>query len=209
MMNQLVLVLCISVSYSQVPAPDTQFSELVVPQFSSTASPVDLFQQAIQDNVIDAIAPQKPIPPLESPFGNFDLPPQAPPPTPKPPRNNRPFLNIPNEEPPPENPNIFTPPRQDRRPAVRKQVDEFGNPLGDIHSTDTTRYELGSGGDPITLRCPRNWERFEESCYKFTRSPTKKWDDARELCKAFRHNDQDRADLASVDTFEEHRWVRS
>ena len=43
--------------------------------------------------------------------------------------------------------------------------------------------------------------------YDSNRSPPKKWDDARELCQAFRHNDQDRADLASVDTFEEHRFI--
>ena len=203
MINQIIFVLCIQFSYSQVQ-PEIEFAP--VPEFSSTPSPAELFQQAIQDNVVSALAPVKPIPPLESPFANFDLPSQTPPVTPKPPRNNV-LANIPDQEPPPENPNIFQPPRQDRRPSIRKQVDKFGNPLGDIHSTDTTRYELGSGGDPITLRCPRNWERFEESCYKFTRSPTKKWDDARELCKAFRHNDQDRADLASVDTFEEHRLV--
>jgi len=90
---------------------------------------------------------------------------------------------------------------------INRNVDEFGNPLGEITNTDTTRYELGSGGDPYELRCPRNWQRFMQSCYKFTRSPPKKWGDARELCRAFRHDDQDKADLASVDSFEEHRFI--
>ena len=200
MINQIIFVLFIQFSYSQVQ-PEIDFA--AVREFSST-SPAESFQQAIQDNVVSALA--KPIPPVERPFANFDLPAQTPSVTTKPPRNNV-LANIPDQEPPPENPNIFQPPRQDRRPSIRKHVDKFGNPLADNHNIDTTRYELGLGGDPISLRCPRNWERFEESCYKFTRSPTKKWDDARELCKAFRHNDQDRADLASVDTFEEHRLV--
>ena len=99
----------------------------------------------------------------------------------------------------------FEPPRRTNDQTYRKDVDIFGNPLGEVHSTDTTRYELGSGGDPYELRCPRNWVRFKTSCYKFTRSPPKKWGDARELCRAFRHDDQDLADLASVDSFEEHR----
>ena len=102
----------------------------------------------------------------------------------------------------------FEPPRRDidiERNRDLAQVDEFGNPLGEVHNTDTTRYELGSGGDPTEQKCPRNWVRFKLSCYKFTRSPPKKWGDARELCRAFRHDDQDKADLASVDSFEEHR----
>eukprot|EP00095_Tigriopus_kingsejongensis_P002293 maker-scaffold400_size182785-snap-gene-0.21 protein:Tk02293 transcript:maker-scaffold400_size182785-snap-gene-0.21-mRNA-1 annotation:"PREDICTED: contactin-like" len=90
---------------------------------------------------------------------------------------------------------------------TRPQVDEFGNPLEDIRSVDTTRFELGEGIDAQEVRCPRNWERFKNSCYKFTRSPIKRWDDARMLCQAYRHQDQDHADLASVDTLGEHRFI--
>ena len=79
-----------------------------------------------------------------------------------------------------------------RPPLIRNrpQVDEFGNPLEDIHSVDTTRFELGEGINADEVRCPRNWERFAESCYKFTRSPIKRWDDARLQCQAYRHQDQ-------------------
>ena len=62
-------------------------------------------------------------------------------------------------------------------------MDEFGNPLSDINEIHNTRYELGVGGDPDKLRCPRNWVRFENSCYKFNRSPPKRWDLAREQCR--------------------------
>lgn len=72
----------------------------------------------------------------------------------------------------------------------RPQVDEFGNPLEDIRSVDTTRFELGEGVEADEVKCPRNWIRFRESCYKFTRSPIKRWDDARMNCQAYRHQDQ-------------------
>ena len=38
------------------------------------------------------------------------------------------------------------------RGRPRPQVDEFGNPLGDIHSVDTTRFELGESTDAEELR---------------------------------------------------------
>ena len=66
-------------------------------------------------------------------------------------------------------------------------VDEFGNPLDDIHSTDTTRFELGTGGDADERRCPRHWYQFQRSCYKFTRSPELGRDEASELCREYRH----------------------
>ena len=50
------------------------------------------------------------------------------------------------------------------------------------------------------LRCPRNWERFKNSCYKFTRSPIKRWDEATLICQAYRHQDSDHSDLASIST---------
>ncbi len=98
-------------------------------------------------------------------------------------------------------------PQNRNRNRPRPQVDEFGNPLGEIYNVDTTRFELGSGIESQELKCPRNWVRFRASCYKFTRSPIKRWDDARTICQAYRHQDQDSSDLASVDTLEEHRFI--
>ena len=43
----------------------------------------------------------------------------------------------------------------------------------------------------LFFRCPRNWVRYIQSCYKFTRSPIKRWDDARLQCQAYRHQDSD------------------
>ena len=73
---------------------------------------------------------------------------------------------------------------------TRPQVDEFGNPLDDIRSVDTTRFELGEGVNANEVTCPRNWVRYKDNCYKFTRSPIKRWDDARLICQAYRHQDQ-------------------
>ena len=73
----------------------------------------------------------------------------------------------------------------------------------------SSRYELGDGADEERLKCPRNWVRFKSSCYKFTRSPIKVWEDAKALCQAFRHDDTDHADLASVDSYEEHRFIKN
>ena len=164
---------------------------------SSTSDPRDAFREAIK--------------PLEnapvfndeiSVIGNFDREPQSP--TPSPPRfpptnqfNDRNSLT----------PNIFEPPSRDRD-FSRLNVDEFGNPLGDVLNTDTTRYELGAGANPERLRCPRNWVEFKGSCYKFNRSPPKEVVEAREICQSYRHDDTDRADLVSISNFEEH-WFLS
>ena len=79
--------------------------------------------------------------------------------------------------------------------------------LGEIYNVDTTVFELGEGVNPDEVQCPRNWVRYENSCYKFTRSPIKRWDDARLICQAFRHQDTDHSDLASISSLEEHRFV--
>ena len=105
----------------------------------------------------------------------------------------------------PISPSFDIPTRRRNRP----NVDEFGNPLGDIYNIDTTRLELGSSVVDEEVKCPRNWVRFLDKCYKFTRSPIKRWDDARLICQAYRHSDQDNSDLASISTLEEHRFITS
>jgi len=56
----------------------------------------------------------------------------------------------------------------------------------------TTRY------DPP---CPKNWVEYDDSCYRFVRSPIKKRDNAREACQGFA------SDLLSLNTMEEHAFV--
>jgi len=71
------------------------------------------------------------------------------------------------------------------------------------------RFELGTGGDLDARKCPRHWYQFRGSCYKFTRSPELGRDEASELCREYRHQATDRADLASISSLEEHRFIQS
>ena len=100
----------------------------LAPQAPPTQDPRDAFIQAINNNVISPGNQPPPPPPATSqPFGNFDREPQFSPPT-------EPPLTTPsNRFPVQDNRAVFEPPRQDRRPQ-RPLVDEFGNPLGDVHS---------------------------------------------------------------------------
>jgi len=198
-MFQLVSVLCLvflnSLHCQEVPGENIPFEIATPAEPSSTADPRDAFIQAISDtqNVIEEEI---------KPFANFDREPQAPPPTFPPPQEPR----YPDYQDLSNTPNIFDPPSRDIN-INRLNVDEFGNPLGDVLDIGETKYELGVGGDPEELRCPRNWERFGDHCYKFTRSPPRKWDYAREICQQFKYDDSGTADLASIDTFEEHRFI--
>ena len=175
---------------------------------SSTSDPRDAFIQAIVDPPIQDLDYSELTEIGENVIGNFDRQPQAP--TPSPPN----FNNNNNDRFPPVNqfedrdsfqPNVFEPPSRDR---TRFNVDEFGNPLGDVLNTDTTVYDLDTGANPDVLKCPRNWKRHKNSCYKFNRSPPKRWDLAREICQSYRHDDTDKADLVSINDFEEH-WFLS
>ena len=44
-------------------------------------------------------------------------------------------------------------------------------------------------------------------CFLMCRSPIRKWDEARQICMAYRHQDSDHADLASVSEIEEYRFI--
>lgn len=56
----------------------------------------------------------------------------------------------------------------------------------------------GSGQD---LRCPQHWVQFQQSCYKFIRSPVRNREDARRNCQAFK------SDLVSVNSYDEHGFL--
>ena len=112
-------------------------------------------------------------------FANFDRDPQAPTQSPSGFNDNNRFNNQ-FDNGYGQSPNVFVPPSRDR---ARLNVDEFGNPLPDVINPDTATYDLETGANPDELRCPRNWVEFQESCYKFNRSPPKRWDLAREICQ--------------------------
>jgi hypothetical protein len=120
------------------------------PKAPATPDPRDAFIQAINNNVI---APQQQ-PPAADPaagqgFGNFDREPQFSPPT------EAPFTTPSNRFPVQDNRAVFEPPRQDRRPQ-RPLVDEFGNPLGDVHSGDFRISKIYSGSGQNYYRVCKN-----------------------------------------------------
>jgi hypothetical protein len=127
--SALLILLAVRTTHSQ----QDSLPPLILPEppkAPATPDPRDAFIQAINNNVI---APQQQ-PPAADPapgqgFGNFDREPQFSPPT------EAPFTTPSNRFPVQDNRAVFEPPRQDRRPQ-RPLVDEFGNPLGDVHSGD-------------------------------------------------------------------------
>lgn len=56
-------------------------------------------------------------------------------------------------------------------------------------------------GRAVGQECPRGWEDYGSSCYKFNRSPARTRDGAKEACQAYN------CELISVNSFEEHRFV--
>lgn len=49
--------------------------------------------------------------------------------------------------------------------------------------------------------CPQHWIRYQESCYRFIKSPLRPREDARKNCQAFQ------SDLLSINTIEEHGFI--
>ncbi len=54
--------------------------------------------------------------------------------------------------------------------------------------------------DPDAV-CPKLWIQYSTSCYRFTRSPIKTRDEARQYCRRFN------SDLASINSMEEHSFI--
>lgn len=50
-------------------------------------------------------------------------------------------------------------------------------------------------------RCPPNWIRYRESCYRFTKSPNRPRNEARKICQAYE------ADLAAIKSPEDHGFI--
>jgi len=93
------------------------------------------------------------------------------------------------------------------------QFDPFGNP------TFQNPQGIPSGGyyEPVynpfnrpveygprlegSVRCPQHWVPFQQSCYRFIRSPVRNRHDARRNCQAFK------SDLLSINNFDEHGFI--
>lgn len=51
------------------------------------------------------------------------------------------------------------------------------------------------------LKCPQHWVQFQQSCYRFIKSPMRSRNDARKNCEAYE------SDLVSINSFEEHGFI--
>ncbi|XP_037963096.2 contactin [Plutella xylostella] len=70
----------------------------------------------------------------------------------------------------------------------------------EIDPQNTASYYAGLDYEE-RYRCPPNWIRYRESCYRFTKSPDRPRNEARKICQAYE------ADLAAVNSPEEHGFI--
>lgn len=78
--------------------------------------------------------------------------------------------------------------------------DNFGTNDNEVDPQNTATYYAGLDYEE-RYRCPPNWIRFRESCYRFTKSPDRPRNEARKICLAYE------ADLAAVNSPEEHGFI--
>lgn len=76
----------------------------------------------------------------------------------------------------------------------------YGDNDNEVDPQNTASYYAGLDYEE-RYRCPPNWIRFRESCYRFTKSPDRPRNEARKICQAYE------ADLISVNSPEEHGFV--
>lgn len=51
------------------------------------------------------------------------------------------------------------------------------------------------------LKCPQHWLQFQESCYRFIKSPLRAYNEARKICQAYD------SDLVAVNSLDEHGFL--
>lgn len=76
----------------------------------------------------------------------------------------------------------------------------YGDSDNDLNPQDTASYYAGLDHEE-RYRCPSNWIRYREGCYRFTKSPNRPRNEARKICQAFQ------SDLIAVNSPEEHGFV--
>ncbi|XP_072402624.1 contactin [Diabrotica undecimpunctata] len=61
-------------------------------------------------------------------------------------------------------------------------------------------------GNTDELRCPQYWIRFQNTCYKFVRSPLRAYNEARKICQTY-SPDNGGSDLVSISNSDEHGFI--
>lgn len=78
--------------------------------------------------------------------------------------------------------------------------DVYGESDGEVDPQNTATYYAGLDYEE-RYRCPPNWIRYRESCYKFVKSPDRPRNEARKICQAYD------SDLVSINGPEEHGFI--
>lgn len=78
--------------------------------------------------------------------------------------------------------------------------DPYRDGDNEVDPQNTASYYAGLDYEE-RYKCPPNWIRFRESCYRFTKSPNRPRNDARKICQAYE------SDLVAVNTPEEHGFI--
>ncbi|KAM3960940.1 contactin [Aphomia sociella] len=78
--------------------------------------------------------------------------------------------------------------------------DFYSDDVNEVDSQDSVGYYAGLDYEE-RYRCPPHWFRYRESCYRFTKSPSRPRNEARKICQAYE------ADLAAVNSPEEHGFI--
>ncbi|GBP54321.1 Contactin [Eumeta japonica] len=76
----------------------------------------------------------------------------------------------------------------------------YGENDNEVDNQNTGTYYAGLDYEE-RYKCPPNWVRFHESCYRFTKSPDRPRNEARKICLTYD------ADLAAVNSPEEHGFI--
>ncbi|XP_019880894.2 contactin-like [Aethina tumida] len=92
--------------------------------------------------------------------------------------------------------------------ATNDQVNNANNHHPNTYNNadfNTNRY-VGNQGYYEELKCPEHWYQFQDSCYRFIKSPLKAYSDAKRICQAYSVN-VGGCDLVSISSPEEHGFI--
>ncbi|XP_025829331.1 contactin-like [Agrilus planipennis] len=73
------------------------------------------------------------------------------------------------------------------------------NNIYSINSVNSDFYEQ--------LKCPQYWIQFQQSCYRFIKSPLRPYNEARQICQSYIPEQQGGIDLLSINTLDEHGFI--
>lgn len=77
----------------------------------------------------------------------------------------------------------------------------YDNRFSNVYTNYPYNNVYRTGGSENALRCPQYWVQFQQSCYRFIKSPIRSKNDARRNCQAYE------SDLVGINSVEEHGFI--